>query len=117
MARARSPSWRELRRTAAFPSGVLGPVDFNALRRFASICLRDAINFERAKPILGGDPRPGTVHHRWAAARTGVGLERRNVKRFVETELEELAGGANGCRDWVGLNCNAMAEATLSTKN
>ena len=38
--------------TAAFPSGVLGPVDFNALRRFASICLMVAISFiEQAKPI------------------------------------------------------------------
>ena len=30
--------------TAAFPSGVLGPVDFCALRRFASICKTVAIS-------------------------------------------------------------------------
>ena len=32
-------------RMAAFPSAVRGPVDFNALRRFASICLSVAIFF------------------------------------------------------------------------
>src|SRR5579871_1494752 len=37
-AREYPPCLRALRRTAARPAGVRGPVDFNALRRFAAIC-------------------------------------------------------------------------------
>src|SRR5437763_15801460 len=39
--------------TAALPSGVLGPVDFCALRRLASNCLSVAISFLTNKAKLG----------------------------------------------------------------
>src|SRR5437870_11414838 len=42
---AHRPLRREFRRTAALPAGVLGPVDFNELRRLASICFSVAIVF------------------------------------------------------------------------
>ena len=37
------PVFRALKRMAALPSGEVGPVECCALRRLASICLRDDI--------------------------------------------------------------------------
>src|ERR1017187_9565142 len=43
---ASMPDFRAFMREAALPSAELGPVDFFALRRLASVCFWDAIHTE-----------------------------------------------------------------------
>ena len=79
--------------TAAFPSGVLGPVDFNALRRLASNCFSVATELSYPKLLIinrmlavGGGSTPGPL----ADAR---GSDERTGKRYCLIHEEFNPGG------------------------
>src|SRR5437762_3258307 len=99
------PSLRALKREAALPLRVRGPVDFFALARLAASCLRDAIGFESSRAALGTVRRKVAGYRRDGSYKINVGVIPRNGPCRAES-----ARPAQRVTDYLSFTNEAAAE-------
>src|SRR5712692_9841332 len=103
------PCWRPLKRTAALPSGVRGPVDFRAFLRLAAICLRVAIKTVEARGGCRGPPtsydngrrkglRGGKIVSDWNCWENNLKMAGTGVDDGRESGLARVRSGSS----WAG---------------